>query len=84
MKCAAPTLDIASPAASRAVTVEVRLHSHAAVAWVDEMRRWLNTRHIEPLRLISTGNSSETVVLCEFGSSSEAENFAAEFSGSLV
>ena len=83
MKPPASILDIPSPA-SRAVTVEVRLPGQDVVAWVDEMRCWLNTRQIEPRRLISTGNSSETVVLCEFDTSSEAEKFAAEFSGSLV
>ena len=71
-------------AARRVATVEVRLPGHDVVAWVDEMRRWLNTRRIEPLRLISTGNSSETVVLCEFRSTGEAEKFAGEFSGTLV
>ena len=84
MKTPAAMLDTSALAASGVVTVEVRLPGHDVVAWVDEMRGWLNTRHIEPLRLISTGNSSETVVLCEFGSSREAETFATEFSGSLV
>ncbi|HEX6842540.1 MAG TPA: hypothetical protein VF113_13475 [Stellaceae bacterium] len=76
--------DTPSAAASRVVTVEVRSPGHDVVGWVDEMRCWLDARHIEPSRLISTGNSSETVVLCEFGSRGEAERFAAEFSGRLV
>lgn len=84
MKTPTAILDTSSAAASRVATVEVRLLGHDVVAWVDEMRRWLNTRQIEPLRLISTGNSSETVILCEFGSSGEAQEFATEFSGRLT
>ena len=84
MKTPAAMLDTPLASASQVATVEVRLPGHDVVAWVDEMRCWLNTRHIEPLRLISTGNSSEIVVLCEFGSSGEAEKFAREFAGTLV
>lgn len=53
-------------------TVEVRVPGHDVVAWVEEIRRWLNAKRIQPLRVISTGNSSETIVLCEFSSSDDA------------
>jgi hypothetical protein len=57
---------------------------HDVVAWVDDIRCWLSSKQIQPLRLISTGSSSETIILCEFGSNTEAEKFAKEFSGSLI
>ena len=65
-------------------TVEVRIPANDVVARIDEVRRWLSAQRIQPLRVISTGNSGETVVLCEFNSSGEAEKFALEFSGTLV
>jgi dienelactone hydrolase len=65
-------------------TVEVRIPANDVVARIDEVRRWLSAQRIQPLRVISTGNSGETVVLCEFNLSGEAEKFALEFSGTLV
>jgi dienelactone hydrolase len=65
-------------------TVEVRIPASDVVVRIDEVRRWLSAQRIQPLRVISTGNSGETVVLCEFNLSGEAEKFALEFSGTLV
>jgi dienelactone hydrolase len=65
-------------------TVEVRIPANDVVARIDEVRRWLSAQRIQPLRVISTGNSGEMVVLCEFNLSGEAEKFALEFSGTLV
>lgn len=68
----------------KSTTVEVRVPGHDVVAWVDDIRCWLSSKQIQPLRLISTGSSSETIILCEFCSNTEAAKFANEFSGSLV
>jgi hypothetical protein len=65
-------------------TVEVRIPTNDVVTRIDEVRRWLSAQRIQPLRVISTGNSGETVVLCEFNLCGEAEKFALEFSGTLV
>ena len=65
-------------------TVEVRIPANDVVARIDDIRRWLSAQRIQPLRVISTGNSGETVVLCEFNLSGDAEKFALEFTGTLV
>lgn len=65
-------------------TVEVRIAPADVATRVDEIRRWLNARGIRPTHLISTGSSDEAVLLVEFNTSSDAEAFASEFSGTLV
>ena len=65
-------------------TVEIRLTPADVPARLDEMRRWLDARGITPAKFTSTGSSNETVVLVEFSSSSDAEDFAAAFSGTLI
>lgn len=69
---------------NKSTTVEVRVPGHDVVGWVDDIRCWLSSKQIQPLRLISTGSSSETIILCEFSSNTEAAKFAGEFSGSLI
>lgn len=65
-------------------TVEIRLAPAVVTARVDEIRRWLGARGIKPAKFTSTGSADEVVVLVEFGSGSDAEAFAKEFSGTLV
>ena len=65
-------------------TVEIRLTPADVAARLDEVRRWLDARAIRPAKFTSTGSSNETVVLVEFSSSSDAEAFAREFSGTIV
>ena len=65
-------------------TVEIRLQPADVAARLDEIRRWLDARGIKPARFTSTGSSNETVVLVEFNTSSDAEEFAREFAGTLV
>lgn len=64
-------------------TVEVRIAPADVSTRVDEIRRWLGGRGLKP-KLISTGSSNEVVVLVEFNTSSDADEFAREFSGILV
>ncbi len=64
-------------------TVEVRIAPGDVAARMDDMRRWLDARGI-PGKFTSTGSANEAVVLVEFASGSHAEEFAKEFSGSLV
>ena len=65
-------------------TVEIRLTPADVAARLDEVRRWLDVRGIRSAKFTSTGSSNETVVLVEFNSSSDAEEFAREFSGTIV
>jgi hypothetical protein len=65
-------------------TVEVRIAPADVATRMDEMQRWLNARRIKPGKFISTGSADEAVVLVEFGSGTDAEDFAKEFWGSLV
>ena len=65
-------------------TVEIRLLPTDVAPRLDEIRRWLHARGIKPLKFTSTGSSNETVVLVEFGSGDDAEEFARAFSGTLV
>jgi uncharacterized protein with GYD domain len=65
-------------------TVEIRLTPADVAARLDEVRRWLDARGIKPAKFTSTGSSDEAVVLVEFDSSSDAEEFALEFSGTVV
>jgi hypothetical protein len=65
-------------------TVEIRLPPSDISARLDEIRRWLSTREHAPVKFTSTGSSNETVLLVEFGSSEDAEEFARQFSGVLV
>jgi hypothetical protein len=65
-------------------TVEIRLTPADVAARLEEVRRWLDARGIKSAKFTSTGSSNEAVVLVEFGSSNDAEEFAQEFSGRLV
>jgi hypothetical protein len=65
-------------------TVELRLPPTAVPARLDEVRLWLDARGIKPAKFTSTGSSNESVLLVEFNSSSDAEEFAQEFSGTIV
>lgn len=65
-------------------TVEIRLPPAGMAARIDEMRRWLNEHGRTPLKFTSTGSSNETVLLVEFSSGEDAEEFAREFSGVLL
>ncbi len=65
-------------------TVEVRIAPADVATRMDQMRHWMNARGIRPRRFTSTGSADETVVLVEFGSSGDAEEFAREFSGCVV
>ena len=65
-------------------TVEVRWMPVDVGARLNEVRRWLDARGLRPVKFTSTGSSNETVVLVEFNSSSDAEEFAREFSGIVV
>lgn len=65
-------------------TVEIRLPPADISARLEEIRRWLTARGLIPVKFTSTGSSNETVLLIEFGSNEEAEEFAREFSGILV
>lgn len=64
--------------------VEIRIASAEVATRVDEMRRWLHARRTTPGKFTSTGSAAETVVLVEFVSATDAEDFAKEFSGTLV
>ena len=65
-------------------TVEIRLASADVPARIEEVRRWLDARGIRPSKVTSTGSAGETLVLVEFAQSQDAEDFAREFSGTLV
>lgn len=65
-------------------TVEVRITPAEIATRMDEMRRWLSARRIRAGKFTSTGSANEALVLIEFGSSTDAEEFAKEFSGNLV
>jgi uncharacterized protein YfaQ (DUF2300 family) len=65
-------------------TVEIRLTPTDVATRLDEIRSWLEARGIKSAKFTSTGSSNEAVVLVEFGSSNDAEEFAREFSGTLV
>lgn len=65
-------------------TVEIRLSPADVSRRLDEMRRWLDARRLRPVKFTSTGSSNETVLLVEFGSVEDAEEFAKRFSGALV
>ncbi len=64
-------------------TVEVRLAPGDVATRMEDMRRWLDARRISG-KFTSTGSANEAVVLVEFASGIDAEEFAKEFSGSLV
>lgn len=63
-------------------TVETRLRPADVPARLDEMRRWLVGRG--PVKFTSTGSRDEAVILVEFASSHDAEEFAKQFSGTLI
>lgn len=50
---------------------------------MDELRGWLTARDCQHT-LTSTGSSRESVVLVEFASDTDANDFAREFGGTLV
>jgi hypothetical protein len=50
---------------------------------MDEVREWLHD-HQSVHKLTSTGSSGETLVVVEFMSADEADDFARQFSGSVV
>lgn len=50
---------------------------------MDEVREWLRERQ-SVHKLTSTGSSDETLVVVEFVSAAEADDFARQFSGSVV
>ncbi len=64
--------------------VEIRILPADVATRVDEIRRWLKMRGIRPTKLTSTGSAAEAVVLVEFRAAADAEEFAKEFSGTLV
>lgn len=66
------------------LTVEIRIAPTDVAGRLDEIRRWLSARGIKPTRLTSTGSSNETLVLVEFNTGGDAEEFAKEFSGILA
>ncbi len=64
-------------------TVEVRIAPGDVATRMEDMRRWLDARGIAG-KFTSTGSANEAVVLVEFASGIDAEEFAKEFSGNLV
>ncbi len=65
-------------------TVKVRMAPADVATRMDEMRHWLNARGIRPHKFTSTGSAAETVVLVEFGSATDAEDFAKAFLANLA
>ncbi|HZB90520.1 MAG TPA: hypothetical protein VE397_03700 [Stellaceae bacterium] len=63
--------------------VELRIASTQVAARMDEVREWLRDRQ-SVHKLTSTGSSGETLVVIEFVSAAEADDFARQFSGSVV
>jgi hypothetical protein len=65
------------------VAVEITIKSECLPARMDEVRRWLSQRGCL-YKLASTVTSDERVVVVEFASSVDADEFARRFDGSLV
>ena len=64
-------------------TVEIKIASGEVVARMEEVRQWLRERGCAH-KLTSTGSSDERVVVVDFVSGADADEFARYFGGSLV
>ena len=63
--------------------VEIRIAPRHHRSRMEEVRRWLSERGCV-YKLASTVSSDERVVVVEFTSSADADEFARRFDGSLV
>jgi len=64
--------------------VEIRLPAADVFARLNEIESWLDARGIKPAKITSTGARDEMVIFYEFEKTSDAEEFAGVFSGSLI
>jgi hypothetical protein len=63
--------------------VEIRMASAQLAARMEDMRRWLQDRGCAH-KLTSTGSSEDRVVVVEFLSAADADDFARRFGGILA